>query len=402
LHVAKLPPAITALQTALGLNLVQAGFLLSLVQAAGMTAGAAFGALADGLGPRRSMLVGLTILALASALGGAADNATALMVLRAAEGFGFLLVVLAAPALVRRLVAPERLDKMLGMWGAYMPLATAMALLAGPWVITLAGWRAWWWGLAALTVAMAIWLGAAVSAQAGGRAMRAGHAPAWGARLNSTLAAPGPWLVAMAFAMYAGQWLAVVGFLPTIYAQTGVAGTVAGALTALVAAVNMIGNISAGRLLHRGTRPARLLSTGFIVMGVAAAVAFVGFGAGDGLQIPATVRYGAVLMFSAVGGLIPATLFVLALRVAPNEGSISSTVGWIQQWSALGQFGAPPLVAWVAVRTGGWHYTWLATGACSLLGLALTAAIARLIVADAPARSSQSVKASRDQERANR
>jgi hypothetical protein len=181
-----------------------------------------------------------------------------------------------------------------------------------------------------------------------------------------------------------------------------VAGTVAGALTALVAAVNMIGNITAGRLLHRGARPARLLSTGYIVMGVAAAIAFVGFGAGDGFPILASVRYGAVLMFSAVGGLIPATLFVLALRVAPNEGSISSTVGWIQQWSALGQFGAPPLVAWVAVRTGGWHYTWLATGACSLLGLALTAAIARLIVADAPARSSQSVKASRDQERANR
>ena len=396
LHVGKLPPAITALQAALGLSLVQAGFLLSMVQVAGMSAGVAFGAVADGLGPRRSMLVGLTILALASALGGAADDATTLTVLRATEGFGFLLVVLAAPALVRRLVAPERLNTMLGLWGAYMPLATALALLAGPWVIAFAGWRAWWWGLAALTAAMAIWLRAAVNAEAGGRAVRAGAATPWRARLGSTLAAPGPWLVAMAFAMYSGQWLAVIGFLPTIYAQAGVAGTVAGALTALAAAVNMIGNISAGRLLHRGARPARLLSTGYAVMGVAAVVAFIGFGAGGGWPIPAGVRYGAVLAFSAVGGLVPATLFVLAMRVAPDEGSISSTVGWVQQWSALGQFGGPPLVAWVAVRTGGWQSTWLATGACTLLGLALTAAISKRIAADAPARARPAAPAPRD------
>lgn len=395
LHVGKLPPAITALQAALGLSLMQAGFLLSMVQAAGMTAGVAFGALADGLGPRRSMLIGLTVLALASALGGAADNATALMVLRATEGFGFLLVVLAAPALVRRLVAPERLNKMLGLWGAYMPLATALALLTGPWVIALAGWRAWWWGLAGLTAAMAFWFGTAVGVEADGRAVPADGAPRLGARLRATLAAPGPWLVAMAFAMYSGQWLAVIGFLPTIYAQAGLPGTLAGALTAVVAAANMIGNIGAGRMLHRGAQPTRLLTTGFVMMGLTAFVAFVG------LPIPAGARYAAVLAFSAVGGLIPATLFVLALRVAPNEGSISATVGWVQQWSAFGQFAGPPLVAWVAVRTGGWQYTWLATGACALVGLALTAALVVRIAADMPTRSRPGVNPSPDRGPAN-
>ncbi|MBE0547818.1 MAG: MFS transporter, partial [Rubrivivax sp.] len=132
LHIGKLPPAITTLGEALGLTLVQAGFLLSLVQAAGMTLGLAFGAVADGLGLRRSMITGLCLLAAASALGGAATAVPALMVLRAVEGLGFLLVVLPAPALVRQLVAPERVHPMLGLWGAYMPFATALALLAGP------------------------------------------------------------------------------------------------------------------------------------------------------------------------------------------------------------------------------------------------------------------------------
>ena len=41
LHVGKLPPAIPLLQAQLGVTLVQAGFLLSLVQLAGMLAGVA-------------------------------------------------------------------------------------------------------------------------------------------------------------------------------------------------------------------------------------------------------------------------------------------------------------------------------------------------------------------------
>ena len=63
LHVGKLPPAIPTLQQALGLSLLQAAFLLSMVQGAGMCAGVAFGALADALGLKRSMLIGLMLIA---------------------------------------------------------------------------------------------------------------------------------------------------------------------------------------------------------------------------------------------------------------------------------------------------------------------------------------------------
>ena len=377
LHVGKLPPAISALQASLGLSLVQAGFLLSMVQLAGMSAGVAFGALSDGLGPRRSMLFGLGILAFVGALGAAADGAPVLLALRAAEGFGFLLVVLAAPGMLRSLVAPERVNVVLGLWGAYMPLGTALALLAGPWVIAIAGWRAWWLGLALLSAAMALWLRAAVEAGVG-RGPARGSAQPWRTRLASTLSARGPWLAAMAFAAYSGQWLAVIGFLPTIYGEAGVSAGRVGALTALVAAMNIAGNVAAGRLLQRGARPARLLTTGYVVMALAATLAFADVAAIGASDSGALVRYLAVLAFSAVGGLVPATLFTLAIRVAPTEGSISTTIGWMQQWSAFGQFCGPPIVAWVAVRAGGWQLTWAATGAMALAGLALTLALARL------------------------
>jgi len=373
LHVGKLPPAIPVLRDALGLTLVQAGFLLSLVQLAGMVAGVAFGVVADGLGARRSMLLGLGVLALASALGGAAPGVEALMLLRALEGFGFLLVVLPAPGFVRQLVPPQRVNAMLGLWGAYMPLATALALLTGPLCIAAIGWRGWWWTLAAVTLLMALLLWRAVPAAA---------APAstpthWIARLLQTLAAPGPWLVALTFAMYSGQWLAVVGFLPVIYTQAGVGEAATGLLTALAAAANIAGNVGSGRLLQRGVPPPTLLVVGFVTMALAAALTF------GATAAPPVLRYAAVLLFSGVGGLIPATLFALAVQLAPGENTLSTTVGWVQQWSAIGQFAGPPLVAWVASQAGGWQWTWVATGLCSLLGLALTALIARQLSAAA-------------------
>jgi CP family cyanate transporter-like MFS transporter len=378
LHLAKLPPAIAALQQALGMTLVQAAFLLSLVQAAGMSLGVAFGMVADGLGARRSMVLGLALLSAASLLGGFA-GVPMLMALRVVEGFGFLLVALPAPGLLRQLLPPARVSVMLGVWGAYMPTGAALALLVGPLWIGLAGWRAWWWGLALLSALMALWLARALSAlptvpasPAAARATGAG----WAGRLGQTLSAPGPWLVALSFAVYSGQWLSVIGFLPTIYLQAGVSGAATGVLTALAAAVNVLGNMGSGRLLHRGWPAPRLLTIGFASMALAAVAAFAG-GAEGGL--PPALRYAAVLVFSGVGGLIPGTLFYLVVRLAPSDRTLSTAVGWMQQWSSAGQFAGPPTVAWVASQAGGWQFTWVVTGTSSLLGLGLMLALARLL-----------------------
>ena len=59
LHVGKLPPALPALQADLGLTLVQSGFLLSMVQMAGMLTAIVVGSLSDRLGLRRAMIAGM-------------------------------------------------------------------------------------------------------------------------------------------------------------------------------------------------------------------------------------------------------------------------------------------------------------------------------------------------------
>ena len=79
----------------------------------------------------------------------------------------------------------------------------------------------------------------------------------------------------------------------------------------------------------------------------------------------------------AMGQMFFGTLFALAPTLAPGERSISTTVGWMQQWSAVGQVSGPPLVAWVASQAGGWQFTWVVTGACCVAGALLAALIGR-------------------------
>lgn len=376
LHIGKLPPALPVLERVLGVTLLQAGFLLSLVQFAGMFLGLLTGLAVQRVGLKRSMIAGLLVLAGASALGALAESATVLLVTRAFEGLGFLWVVLPGPGLLRRFVPRQRINRMMGIWGTYMPLGTSLALLFGPWVMLLgtadSGWRLWWDILSAVALAFSLALllrlpsdrlsGDAPAASAGASASKG--------LLRRTLASGPVWLLALTFGMYSGQWLAVVGFLPSIYAKAGVAATTAAWLTALAAGMNMVGNVAAGRLLERGTGAVTLLVTGFVVMGSGAVLAF-------GTELGPWWKYAAVLAFSAVGGLIPATLFSLAIRLAPGSSTVATTVGWMQQWSSAGQFLVPPFMAWVAIHAGGWQWTGWVSAAFCVLGLFLAVRIRR-------------------------
>ncbi|WP_395320422.1 CynX/NimT family MFS transporter [Variovorax sp. UC74_104] len=388
LHLGKLPPAVPALQASLGIGLVEAGFLLALVQVASMTLGLLVGLAADTIGLRRSMLTGLIVLTLASLLGGAAgtglggDGAHAvqwLLVLRAVEGVGFLLAVMPGPGLIRALTPPGADKAVLGLWGAYMPLGVALALLVGPAFIGWGGWVDWWWALSAVSAVAALGLWLVVPADRLRPAVTGSASGGWGARLRATVGARAPWLVALSFAVYSSQWIAVIGFLPAIYAGAGVPAAWNAVLTALAAAMNIVGNVAGGRWLQRGVAPQRLLQLGFLTMALAGLAAFAQMGQGaDALGLPPVLRYIAVCAFSLGGGMVPATLFLLGVRLAPGPATVSTTIGLMQQASALGQFLAPPAVAWLAHCVGGWHWTWAATLACSLVGMAIARRLGRI------------------------
>ena len=458
MHIGKLPPAVPALREELQVSLVQAGFLLSMIQFAGMFLGLMVGLFADVMGLKRCMLTGLMLLSLASALGATSQTPATLLLTRFFEGLGVLLSIMPAPSLLKQLLRGERLAKMLGWWAAYMPIGAASALLAGPWVINALGWADWWLMLSLITL-MAFYM-LYLKVPSGITSQAEGHISLrWGERLKMTLSSKGPWLIALCFCLYSAQWISVIGFLPTITAEMGISATSSGMITALVAAANILGNVGSGFFLARsakkvlasqaleqhqaelreslkqqaqvpqdslqggqdhvsfGASPAfrtspfepqpakrsvevashgadaetgaassastpfvqfmrfvlrpegmsaRLLLIGYLTMAMGGALAFVQF---QGVSLPAEWRFVSILLFSCVGGIVPGTLFSLAVKLSPSSECVAITVGWMQQFSSMGQFFGPPLVAWLAVWVGGWQWTWGVTAMMAMVGV---------------------------------
>jgi MFS family permease len=127
-----------------------------------------------------------------------------------------------------------------------------------------------------------------------------------------------------------------------------------------------------GRLLQGGWRLWQNLLLGYAAMGLGSVMAFA-----PSTEALPWLRYAGVLIFSSVGGLIPGTLFSLAVRLAPAPNLVASTVGWMQQLSASGQFIGPPIAAALAMAVGGWQLTWVFTLACCAAGAGLTWLVAR-------------------------
>ena len=366
MHVGKVAPAIPILRAQLDVSLVQAGWLLSLSQMAGMLTAVFVGMFADGFGLRRSVLWGLVLLGLLSGLAGLTTSAPQLLLMRAIEGAAILMIIVPAPALLRSLVDPDRLSTAMGFWGTFMPTGTATALLLGPVLMAHFGWATWWETLGAIALLMALLFNMGVPrvavAVAGARPPAANLQ-----RLRLVWRTPQVWRVALAFACYSGQWLVIIGFLPTLLQTGGMSAGLAGTIAAIASAVNIVGNIAGGRLLQKGVPSQRVLGIAFATM---AAGAFVVFGAPS--DTPLIVKLVAVLMFSGVGGMIPGSLFSLAVRAAPTEDTASTALGWTTQMSLLGQFSMPPIAAALATAHGSWGLTWVVTVSLCLIGILLT------------------------------
>ncbi|MEV2235292.1 MFS transporter [Streptomyces phaeochromogenes] len=437
LQVWKLPPAIPFLRQDLSLTLVQAGTLLGIIQLAGMLGGLAISLLAELIGERRCLSGGLVLLFLGSAGGGFAWSAGSLLASRAVEGAGFILVVVTGPGLIRRSTPPGRLTTAMGFWGAYQGISTFAGLITGAVVLQVVPWRVWWWAMAVLALAPLPWVLARVPRDAlayvprddlayvprddlayvprdvpgrgphaiPGRVPRdipagvpgdvtAAHvhrdnaggargAVAALARIGRTVRAPAPWAAGLVFACYTLPWMAVVGFLPTIYRDGGMAASWPGVLSAVVGAANAIGSITTAALMKRGLPARALLVPAFALMATTSLPAF----AVDWRTLPAgtTWQFLCVVAFSLTGGAIPATLLRMIGELTPAGGSAPATMGLIQQLFNTGSFVGPALAAWLATRTGGWHSTWWITCACAAVGIALSLRLRTRVTAPAVA-----------------
>jgi predicted MFS family arabinose efflux permease len=168
------------------------------------------------------------------------------------------------------------------------------------------------------------------------------------------------------------MFFALFSFLPVLLMeQMDVSHQTAGLLSALASAVNVLGNLAAGLLLSRGVSRAVLLAGASITMGV------VSFGIFLPL-LPAAATFALCMLFSAVGGLIPATILSSAPIVAPTAGLVPVVLGLIIQGNNLGQILGPMAVG-SAIERFGWSSAAYAVAGAALVATALVAVFGKRI-----------------------
>src|SRR5690606_3485667 len=164
------------------------------------------------------------------------------------------------------------------------------------------------------------------------------------------------------------MFIAVFSFLPVLLMERMQASwRTAGLLSALACAVNILGNLAAGHLLARGVARPLVLCTASVAMGAAAL----------GIFLPLLPDAGVFLLcvvFSAVGGLIPATLLSSAPLAAPAAALTPIVVGLVMQGNNLGQI-VGPIAMGGAIDAYGWHAAAWVVAAAALLAAASAAAL---------------------------
>lgn len=360
MHFGKVPPALPELRLELGLGLVAAGWITSIYNAVGTALGIAGGAVVGLLGHRNSLIAGLLCLAAASFLGSHADGAFPLLAARAAEGVGFVIIVVAAPSLIASAAGPRHQRLAIGMWGSYMGAGMALVMVLSPALLESFGWRGLW----RLNSAVALVFAAVLALATRGMAPPTGTAPRGRmARgdLGRTLARPGPWLLAGCFATYTLQWTGVVAWLPTfLIEEQGRSVLESSLLAALVIAVNVPGNLTGAWLVHRGVPRWLLMAFANGVMGLLAAGLLT-------LPAPDAVKFAMCLAFSYLGGVLPASVFAGVPLHAASPAFIGLTNGVVVHGANLGNLIGPPMLAVLVTMGGDWRTpSWLLLGAGAL------------------------------------
>ncbi|MEP7283622.1 MAG: MFS transporter [Rubrivivax sp.] len=373
LNVGKVPVALPALRAQLGLSLVQAGWVSSTLTSIAFVGAAAVGMWVGRIGALRMVLFGLLVCAVASLSALVSPGWGPLIASRLAEGVGFTLVAVACPALITAATAAGDRRFGLGLWSSYMPAGASLAMAAAPWLLPRTGWPGLWLltAVALVLAALALWLqrgrfdtGASPHPGDDGRILR----PALAA-----LRQPLPWLLALAFGLWATQHFALIVWMPTyLHEARGLGDGRVALLTGAMLVACVPGNLVGGWLVQQGVRRGRLVALAQLLTGLGA----LGYSQ-EGWPDP--LRYALAVSVSAIGGVIPAAVMASSTVLARTPQQIGTLQGLYMQGAQLGQFVGTPLIAAVVAASGGaWSNALWVTGPAALLGVALGLAAQRL------------------------
>jgi CP family cyanate transporter-like MFS transporter len=350
LTILAVPPVIAQIQAELGLSAAAVGLLSSLPAAMFALAALPGSLLVSALGTRRTLIIGLALVAGGSAARGLGDTPWALFAATAAMGAGVAMMQPAMPALVRQWV-PRRIGLATAVYtngllaGEVFPVVltapVVLALVGGSWRGSLVVWS-----IPVLGVAGFLALFAPSTPLPSGFAIRA--RPNWKSGLV--------WRIALLFGCVNGLYFATNAFIPGYFVARGETAWTSAALSAL-----NFGQIPASLLLLMFAPAVERRAWPFWGAGVMALAGLAGLAVLDG---PGATVGAALVGFSCATCLILG-LTLPALLCPPAEVAVTAAAVFTVSYASAVLTGVLCGLAWDV--TGIPASLFLALGTCAVL-----------------------------------
>lgn len=342
MQMGKAPLGLPGIRSEFDLGLDTAAWIVSAFPLIGAFIGVFAGGLAQRLGARRSLFVGLITLACGGMLSYLSISYVPVLIGRTIEGIGFLAITISAPTLIHtNAEGPERRFAMT-IWSACVPIGVALTLLAGPLVTSPFGWRGLWLAGACQVILVIPTLAILLPHATLGQSSR-GRSPADMLKVI-TLRRP------VSFAIVAGCYMflfSMTALFPVMFVDRfGLGLRTASELVSPVILTGLAGGLFARWLGERGLAPWTSIVICAGVMGCAGVGLFTP-------GAPLAAVYGLCIIFAASAGMLPAIAFEGAAASVPDPSLVPIAMGMVMQASNIGVF-VGPIGFGAAIQAGGW------------------------------------------------
>ena len=355
LNLFKLPPVMTTIQKAFGMNMAESGDLMSIFSIMGFVLAIPAGYILKRFGIKKTGLTAVGAVTIGSALGAMAKTSQMLFVGRFIEGVGMGLIMVAAPLAISLWFPAQKRALATGLWASSVGIGNIVTLLIAPSMAVNYGWQSVWWAGAAFS-ALALILFGALFRLPRREEMWEAPAPAAAAEEKPPSLARGManrsfWMISIAFGCYNLVTMAMCSFLPTFlevergYSLTFDKGVFMNAsfVTAFIMLASIFSGPLGGRISDRLGKRKLMILVPYILMTLTFLVPFTV----TGWMIPTYM-----LVFGIFGGPLAPILLSAVPEVArkPQLIGIGMSVAAVGQ--NLGMYIGPSLFARIQVAQG--------------------------------------------------
>lgn len=367
-QLGKISPLVDWYRDEVGFSLVLIGWLTSMIAIFVALVALPAGWAIEFVGIRRIFVAASVLLVGGGFALAMFQEPTAILAARMVEGAGYLVLVIAIPAIASAVAAPSWRAPVLAAWGGFVPVGFAAADFLAGWVLPLAGPEIYLLAATAIFAVLAA-LAAVLLARVPDWSAEMARSPVEvaGGSFSATLNGP-VLLVALAFGIYVVLSVGFFNFMPTFVASGSSAILFSAGIVALLVP---LGNLATSVLVRGGNGRfvAMLAAAGFATTAAAAVPAF----AAD----TAMLATAAVILVAISGGVTASALFASVPFIVPRAGSASVAIGLIAQAGGFATVVGPPLAGHVIDNyawTGfGWFMAgWAVVGIASLMPLLMS------------------------------